>query len=102
VLNLLEVHDVAHLEDGGEPPIEEDTKADPHVEIDEVVPVEGAVVRIDDRNRLRANEAYAPVDVSVVVEDEVAEAGKFSVHWNVRKIQVAAELVVVQRNADAR
>ncbi len=101
-LNLLEVHDVAYLESGRKPAIEEDAQTDSHVEVNEIIPVELSVIRINDRYGSRPNKADAAIDVRVVVENEVAEPSKFPVHRDVREIEVPAHLVFIQRDRDAR
>src|SRR5580704_6716061 len=97
-LDLLVLDEIPYLEYGREPAIEKDPEANAHVEVDVVVPTELAIVRIDDRDRLRSYDAHATLDERVVVEDKVAKTGKLSVHGHIREIHIAAQLIVIQRN----
>ena len=101
VLELLDVNVVAHLEVRGEPPVEEDAQANTDVEVELRLELKVAVVRVDDGDRPRVDEADAPDQICVVVEDELPEACELSVHGDVREIEVRPLAVLVQRRRDA-
>src|SRR6202042_1746708 len=79
VLEILRIDVVANLSRDGEPPRDEDAKTDAEVEANLRIEIELAVVRVDDRNRTRADRADAARRVEVVAEDEAAEPRELSI-----------------------